>query len=256
MKRLFLTFAAVLLMSVSAFAQSASISKCDVNEDGKVDVADITAIISTIKSMQRNFYLGTIEPTAENHTRLPELVTTYTSIEDALGTTVSVDAGQTVYLLCPTSWIDQWSNPFIEDISGEAFDFSDDIDVTTIPEYSIYKTQTLNETSTMTLKIQHQNNFYVGVTSKDAFTLSDLTEYKPSRESVTSITVGPAGSNTYQTWIYPASWGRPVSMISSLTGESSTASWNYRDLYLPEGYTGAWRKGSENVTFTIIWEIK
>lgn len=248
-----MTFASMLLMSVSAFAQSASISKCDVNGDGIVNVADITAIIGTIKSLQRTFYLGTIEPTAENY---KSLSTTRTSMEDALGTTVSVDAGQTVYLLCPTSWIDQWSNVFIEDNSGNAFNFSDDIDVTTIPEYSIYKTQTLDETSTMTLKIQHQNNFYVGVTSKDAFTLSDLTEYKPSRESVTSITVGPAGSNTYQTWIYPASWGRPVSMISSLTGESSTASWNYSDLYLPEGYTGAWRQGSENVTFTIIWEIK
>ena len=163
MKSIFLTFAAMLLMSVSAFAQSTSISKCDVNEDGVVNVADITAIISTIKSMQRAFYLGTIEPTAENY---KSLSTTHTSIEDAVGTTISVYAGQTVYMMCPTSWMNQWTNAFIENNSGEAFFFSDDVDVTTIPEHSIYKTQTLNETSTMTLKIHHRNNYYVGVTDK------------------------------------------------------------------------------------------
>ena len=48
MKRLFMTFAAMLLMSVSAFAQSISISKCDVNEDGEVDISDIVAIVNQI----------------------------------------------------------------------------------------------------------------------------------------------------------------------------------------------------------------
>lgn len=242
----------MLLMSVSAFAQSASISKCDVNGDGKVDVADITAIISTIKSMQRNFYLGTIEPTAENHTRLPELVTTYTSIEDALGTTVSVDAGQTVYLLCPTSWIDQWSNVFIEDISGEAFDFSDDIDVTTIPEYSIYKTQTLDETSTMTLKIKHQNNYYIGVTTKESFSLSDLTSYVATRPS--SITVQPSSGSSFTAWIYPESWGKPKTAISSLSGLNEVGAFNYGDLPVPNGYIGAWWQSGSPCTFQLTWE--
>ena len=49
MKSIFLTFAAMLLVSVSAFAQSGETPlKGDVNEDGVVDVADINAIISII----------------------------------------------------------------------------------------------------------------------------------------------------------------------------------------------------------------
>ncbi len=248
-----MTFAAMLLMSVSAFAQSTPISKCDVNEDGKVDVADITAIISKIKSMQRNFYLGTIEPTAENHTRLPELVTTYTSIEDALGTTVSVDAGQTVYLLCPTSWIDQWSNVFIEDISGEAFDFSDDIDVTTIPEYSIYKTQTLNETSTMTLKIKHQNNYYIGATNKEIFTINDLTSYIGNKPASISVPGADDSQGIVNIWIYPSSWGQPTSMMNA--GIDSKGAWNWNESWLtvPPGYYGVTNYGGAG-TYTITWE--
>ena len=47
MKRIF-TFAAMLLMSVCTFAQSGTPLKGDVNGDGKVDVADIVAVIEII----------------------------------------------------------------------------------------------------------------------------------------------------------------------------------------------------------------
>lgn len=47
--KLFL-IAAMLLMSVGAFAQSGNSQKGDVNGDGKVDVADIVAIIEIIKN--------------------------------------------------------------------------------------------------------------------------------------------------------------------------------------------------------------
>lgn len=50
MKRFLMTFAAMLLVSVSAFAQSGTPLKGDVNEDGVVDVADITAIIAIMKN--------------------------------------------------------------------------------------------------------------------------------------------------------------------------------------------------------------
>ena len=242
----------MLLMSVSAFAQSASISKCDVNGDGIVNVADITAIIGTIKSIQRAFYLGTIEPTAENY---KSLSTTRTSIEDAVGTTISVDAGQTVYMLCPTSWMDKWTNAFIEDNSGEVFYFSDDVDVTTIPEYSIYKTQTLYETSIMTLKIQHQNNYYVGLTnpSQTKWTLSDMNCY--SATGITSFTA-PASENDFTVMIVPTSeWGNVVSM--KVDGETSPAwfspiPWKPT---LPPGYTGYYTIFSRDSQITdIVWE--
>jgi len=50
MKRIILTIAAMLLLCVGAFAQSSTPLKGDVNGDGKVDVADITAIIQIMKN--------------------------------------------------------------------------------------------------------------------------------------------------------------------------------------------------------------
>lgn len=254
MKRLFMTFAAMLLMSVSAFAQSISISKCDVNEDGVVNVADITAIIGTIKSIQRAFYLGTTEPTAENYKNLS---TTRTSIEDAVGTTISVDAGQTVYMLCPTSWMNKWTNAFIEDNSGEAFYFSDDVDVTTIPEYSIYKTQTLYETSTMTLKIHHQNNYYIGLTnaSKTEWTLSDMNSY--CGEPPTSFTAPAMTSdNPFAILVYPSSWGNLLNSTMTVNGEQSNPWMNAGWITsLPANYNAARVSSSIALQITnIIWK--
>ena len=48
-KKLFL-MAAMLLMSVCSFAQNNTPLKGDVNEDGKVDVADIAAVINIMKN--------------------------------------------------------------------------------------------------------------------------------------------------------------------------------------------------------------
>ena len=48
-KKLFL-MAAMLLMSVCTFAQNNNPLKGDVNEDGKVDVADIAAVINIMKN--------------------------------------------------------------------------------------------------------------------------------------------------------------------------------------------------------------
>ena len=55
MKRLFMTFAAMLLVSVSVFAQSGNNEplKGDVNGDGVVDVADIAALIANLLLVYR-----------------------------------------------------------------------------------------------------------------------------------------------------------------------------------------------------------
>ena len=50
MKRFLMTFAAMLLVSVGAFAQSGTPLKGDVNEDGVVDFADINAVIAIMKN--------------------------------------------------------------------------------------------------------------------------------------------------------------------------------------------------------------
>ena len=153
-KKLFMLLAAVLLGSVSAFAQSGNNSPLvgDVNGDSKVDVADITAVIKIIKNTQEHyFYLGTIEPTAENYKIIPGATTSYTSFDETVGTTVSVDAGQMLYMLCPAEWV-KGKTVTLEDNSGETLNFSEDIDYTTISGYAIYKTQVLNDAKDVTLK--------------------------------------------------------------------------------------------------------
>ena len=68
-KKLFL-MAAMLLMSVCTFAQNNNPLKGDVNEDGKVDVADIAAVINIMKNGggttdgKLYFYVGTEKPTS------------------------------------------------------------------------------------------------------------------------------------------------------------------------------------------------
>ena len=56
MKRFLGTLAAMLLMSISAFAQNSTPLKGDVNEDGVVDVADIVAVIDIIKNGSQTSY--------------------------------------------------------------------------------------------------------------------------------------------------------------------------------------------------------
>ena len=152
--------AAVLLGSLGAMAQSGNNEplKGDVNEDGTIDVADITAVIKIMKdgggtvAVGDYFYLGTTEPTAVNYKTLPGVVTSYTSIDEAIGATATVEAGETLYMLCPTTWM-QGKNVIVEDKNGETIIFSDVKDEVTISGYTIYRTQIWNEASTITLKL-------------------------------------------------------------------------------------------------------
>ena len=172
MKRIFMLLAVVLLTSASAMAQSGNNSplKGDVNSDGSVDVADIVAVIDLIQKGQGTgeagyFYLGTTKPTAENFTTLAGAVATYTSIDEAVGTKVSVAAGETLYMLCPTSWM-KTKDVALEDDGGETVNFSNK-DAATISGYSIYETSAWKASSTATLKIIPSYFWYCGKSYKD-----------------------------------------------------------------------------------------
>ena len=179
MKTKLFFFMAAMLLSVGAFAQSNETPlKGDVNEDGVVDVADITAVIGIIKNVQEHyFYLGTIKPTAENYKIIPGATTSYTSFDEAVGTTVSVDAGQTLYMLCPAEWV-KWvkgKNVTLEDNSGETLNFSEEIDYTTVSGYAIYKTQVLTDAKDVTLKGSARSVLSTSSTvssSRSAFSMS------------------------------------------------------------------------------------
>lgn len=189
MKRFLLTFAAMLLVSVGAFAQSSTPLKGDVNEDGVVDVGDITAVIGIIKNVQEHyFYLGTIKPTTENYKIIPGATTSYTSFDEAVGTNVSVDAGQTLYMLCPAEWV-KGKTVVLEDNSGETLNFSEEIDYTTVSGYAIYKTQVLSDAKVVTLKGQQPTYYFsIGtteVTSSNYTTANNATTAIPTTTTYT-----------------------------------------------------------------------
>ena len=190
MKRIFMLLAVVLLVSASAMAQSGNNSqlKGDVNSDGSVDVADIVSVIDLIQKGQGTgeagyFYLGTTKPTAENFTTLAGAVATYTSIDEAVGTKVSVAAGETLYMLCPTSWM-KTKDVALEDGGDETVNFSKK-DAATISGYSIYETSAWKSSSTATLKIIPSYFWYCGPISDSGENTIEISEnmYIPTIES-------------------------------------------------------------------------
>ena len=251
MKRLFMTLAAMLLVSLGAFAQNGATLKGDTNGDGKVDVEDVTSVVDLILSGKTYgyFYFGTTQPTADNYQTLSGVVASYTSIGEAVGATASIDAGQTLYMLCPVAWMNGESVK-VEYKSGETVGFSEDVDAATIPGYAIYRTQVWNEATDVTLKTQ-RNNYYLGETDQETFTVSDLTEYKS--EKPTYIEAHASYGNTVTVWIYPAEWGEPVAMMNLGDNDKSAWTWNPDWLTVPEGYTGAWNQAGDTAPYDIIW---
>lgn len=150
-KKLFMLLAAMLLVSVSAFAQSGNNEplKGDVNGDGVVDVADITAIIDIIKNNASQtvyyWYAGQTQPTSisgtptvddENFTnnKWHTIGTTLTNIGKLVTGGV---AGNTWYVAVPK---DKYQ-PTASDLStpDSSWEIVDTITVGTV-QYSVYDT--------------------------------------------------------------------------------------------------------------------
>lgn len=129
--------------------------KGDVNGDGRVDVEDVTSVVDLVLSGKTYgyFYFGTTQPMADNYQSLPGVVASYTSIGDAIGTTASIDAGQTLYMLCPAAWM-KGKKVVVVDGAGSTYNFMDDVDSETIPGYVIYCTQACNEATDLTLNFE------------------------------------------------------------------------------------------------------
>ena len=67
-------------------------------------------------------------------------MTSHTSIDDAVGTMVSVAAGETLYMLCPAAWM-EGNSVKLEDNAKNKFSFFYEKDAATLPGYVIYNTQ-------------------------------------------------------------------------------------------------------------------
>ena len=95
------------------------------------------------------------------------------------------------------------------------------------------------------------NNYYIGRSNKEVFTLDDLDQYVAERPSEITL---PGGDRTsWAVWIYPESWGKPTKAISNYSNADEFASFNYTELTLPEGYTGCWSLPGDDTTYTLEW---
>lgn len=230
MKRL-VFFIAAMLLSISAFSQSQSTLKGDVNGDGKVNVEDVTSVVDIILSGKTYgyFYFGMTEPTAENFTSLPGVIASYTSIGEAVGVSASVDAGQIVYMLCPAAWM-KGKHVEIEDGEGNSYDFIEDTDAGSISDYVIYKTQAFNEATDVTLKFN--NSFaetyywYVGkdesLLGKNGTSYDLQLSYLPTVSSIDDIysdsqNVGAEENNIYV--VCPTEWVGQFKLMTLLGAE-------------------------------------
>ena len=135
-KKLFL-MAAMLLMSVCAFAQSNSEPlKGDVNGDGKVDVADIVAILKIMKEASGTtsetkcyLYVGTTKPTSLSQATIVE------SYPAELTYTNNSGAKAKIYVLTNSDKIVTFIEPTTQAIGDQ-----NSVDTTTIPGYKIFET--------------------------------------------------------------------------------------------------------------------
>ena len=135
-KKLFL-MAAMLLMSVCAFAQSNSEPlKGDVNGDGKVDVADIVAILKIMKEANGTtsetkyyLYVGTTKPTSLSQATIVE------SYPAELTYTNNSGAKAHIFVLTNSDKNVTFINP-----ESQASVSQLEVDTTTISGYKIFET--------------------------------------------------------------------------------------------------------------------
>lgn len=188
-KKLFL-MAAMLLTSVCMFAQSNNNEplKGDVNDDGKVDVADIVAVIEIMKNgggtaepSIKYWYVGTTKPTSLSQATI---VDEYESPYTFTNTGTSKCDIYVLTNLDKTVIISDDVLSFIQLTTVE--------DITTIPGYKITQTDgKIAKGSSVIINVLDDgwNHFYVGTTQPTAENYETLTPQYSSLSDMNGATV-------------------------------------------------------------------
>ena len=211
-KKLFL-LAAMLLMSVCSFAQNDNTPlKGDVNEDGKVDVADIAAVINIMKNGggttdgKLYFYVGTEKPTSLSQATI---VNSYPAEQ-----TYTNNSGKKSHIFVLTN-----SDKTVEFINLAINNPVDqfDVDITTIPGYKIFETAVgLANTSSIIIRITEAPVYYwyAGTTVPTADNLASIKSGSMTAKPTTWTSDNPqsisatnnTGSSSYIYYCFPANW--------------------------------------------------
>ena len=183
-KKLFL-LAAMLLMSVCSFAQNNNTPlKGDVNEDGKVDVADIAAVINIMKNGggttdgKLYFYVGTEKPTSLSQATI---VNSYPAEQ-----TYTNNSGKKshIFVLTNSDKAVEFINPELSAPVSQV-----DVDITTIPGYKIFETAVgCANTGSIIIRITEAPvyYFYVGTEKPTSLSQATVVDSYPAEQTYTN----------------------------------------------------------------------
>lgn len=254
MKKKFSMFLAAMLFGlVSIHAQSVKSVSGDMNADGVVDVADIVAVID-IMQKRAFFYMGTVCPTADNYMSLPGVITSFISFDDASGTTISVPAGETLYMMCPSEWLNGKS-VVLKDGNGNVINFLKDIDTESVQGYAIYKTDAWDSASEVSLV--EANTLLLSSTTIKLMTGfggavrivagSGNYDVKSSNEDIATASIAQLKDSTYAVYISAVNAGEAtISITDNVSNVTETVfvaiqddpeqiQGDYVDMGLPSG---------------------
>ncbi len=186
-KKILLT-AAMLLMSVCSFAQDNNTPLVgDVNEDGKVDIADVVAILNIMKEAggtagdsKYYFYVGTTKPTSLSQASVVE---SYPAEQ-----TYTNNSGAKSHIFVLTN--SDKNVTFINIATGNPVD-QNEVDITTIPGYKIFETA-VGTANTGSIKIRitdvapTANYFYVGTTEPTSLSQANTVTSYPAEQTYTN----------------------------------------------------------------------
>ena len=201
--RIITILAALLLISTGAFAQSSNIdpTRCDVNQDGTVDVADITAILKCMKEAggavgekMCYWYVGAAEDNAVRADNFTDIATRIQ--ESELPTTGEVTAdNQYVYLVMPNTW-------HLETLV-DAHESAVEVDCTDAFGYHIYKTKDKMKGVVKYCITKTIYYWYIGQTQPTAVNQPSAWRISNKDGGFTETITIPAG---YTWFAYPNTW--------------------------------------------------
>ena len=186
-KKILLT-AAMLLMSVCSFAQDNNTPLVgDVNEDGKVDIADVVAILNIMKEAggtagdsKYYFYVGTTKPTSLSQASVVESYPAEQTYTNNSG------AKSHIFVLTNSDKNVTFINPELNAPVDQVA-----VDTTTISGYKIFETAVgLANTSSIIIRITDvaptANYFYVGTTKPTSLSQASVVESYPAEQTYTN----------------------------------------------------------------------